>query len=97
MAQDETQVQTKGREKFQKKIKEVHDRASGQILDLVDVSLGDEGKFRAIRSKILRVINDSGRLLQKELERSYVLEYVSTVDDVIVINGGGTTKQTTTN
>lgn len=93
MAQDETAIQTKGREKFQKKIKEVHDRASGQILDLVDVSLGDEGKFRAIRSKILRVINDSGRLLQKELERSYTMEYVSTVDDVIVVNDGAMKQQ----
>ena len=97
MAQDDTQVQVRSREKFQKKIKEVLDRASGQILDLVDVSLGDEGKFRAIRSKILRVINDSGRLFQKELEKNYVMEYVSTVDDVIVVNGGGTKQQTTSN
>lgn len=87
MAKEETQVQTRSREKFEKKIKEVHDRASGQILDLVDVSLGDEGKFRAIRSKILRVINDAGRAFQKELEKHYNMEYVSTVDDVIVVGG----------
>jgi hypothetical protein len=95
MAQEETAVQTKSREKFEKKIKEVLDRASGQILDLVDVSLGDEGKFRAIRSKILRVVNDSGRLFQKELEKHYIMEYVSTSYDVIEVNGGGTKKLTT--
>ena len=92
MAQDETQVQARSREKFQKKIKEVHDRASGQILDLVDVSLGDEGKFRAIRSKILRVINDSGRLFHKELENHYIMEYISTVDDVIMVSSDSSSK-----
>lgn len=85
MAQDETPVQTKSREKFQRTVKEIHDRVSGQILDLVDVSLGDEGKFRAIRSKILRVINDAGRLFQKELERHYLMEYVSTSEDIIKV------------
>jgi hypothetical protein len=88
MASEETQVQTRSRAKFLKKIKEVHDRASGQILDLVDVSLGDEGKFKAIRSKILRVINDAGRNFDKELERHYLMEYVSTSDDVIVFGSG---------
>jgi hypothetical protein len=88
MALEETQVQSRSRAKFVKKVKEVHDRASGQILDLVHVSLGDEGKFKAIRSKILRVINDAGRNFDKELERHYVMEYVSTVDDVIVVGSG---------
>jgi hypothetical protein len=88
MASEETQVQARSRAKFLKKIKEVHDRASGQILDLVDVSLGDEGKFKAIRSKILRVINDAGRNFDKELERHYLMEYVSTADDVIVFGSG---------
>ena len=98
MAQDETQVQTRSRQKFEKKIKELHDRASGQILDLIDVSLGDEGKFRAIRSKILRVINDSGRAFQKELERNYIMEYVSTVDDIIIVgNGSGNQQQNINN
>jgi hypothetical protein len=85
MAQDETPVQIKSREKFQKTVKEIHDKVAGQVLDLVDVSLGDEGKFKAIRSKILRLINDAGRLFQKELERHYVMEYVSTSEDVIVV------------
>ena len=93
MALEETQVQSRSRAKFVKKVKEVHDRASGQILDLVDVSLGDEGKFKAIRSKILRVINDAGRNFDKELERYYVMEYVSTVDDVIVVGSGNSTNQ----
>ena len=91
MAQDETQIQTRSRDKFQKKVKEVHDRVSGQILDLVDVSLGDDGKFRSIRSKILRVINDAGRAFQKELAEHYVMEYVSTVEDIIVV-GNATPK-----
>lgn len=84
MAKEETAAQTRSREKFTKRVKEVHNKASGQILDLVDVSLGDEGKFKAIRSKILRVINDVGRLFEKELETHYTMDYVSTVDDVIV-------------
>jgi hypothetical protein len=91
MALEETQVQTRSRLKFEKKVKEIHDRASGQILDLVDVSLGDEGKFKAIRSKILRVINDAGRNFQKELERHYAMEYVSTTEDIIVVSGNSAT------
>jgi len=85
MAKEETAVQVRSREKFIKRIKEVNNKASGQILDLIDVSLGDEGKFKAIRSKILRVINDVGRLLEKELETHYLMEYDSTVDDIIVV------------
>jgi hypothetical protein len=92
MASEETQVQTRSRAKFEKTVKEIHDRASGQILDLVDVSLGDEGKFKAIRSKILRVVNDAGRKFQKELEQHYRMEYVSTVDDVIVFGHGNSAR-----
>jgi hypothetical protein len=87
MAKEETAVQARSREKLVKRIKEVNNQASGKILDLVDVSLGDEGKFKAIRSKILRVINDVGRLLEKELEINYIMEYDSTVEDVIVVAG----------
>lgn len=88
MAREESQVQTRSREKFCTRVKEIHNKASGQILDLVDVSLADEAKFKAIRSKILRVINDAGRLLEKELEKHYSVDYVSVVDDVIVFNDG---------
>jgi len=84
MAREESQVQTRSRDKFCNRMKEIHNKASGQILDLVDVSLGNEAKFKSIRSKILRVINDAGRLLEKELENYYAVDYVSTVDDVIV-------------
>ena len=84
MANEESQVQSRSRDKFCNRMKEIHNKASGQILDLVDVSLGNEAKFKSIRSKILRVINDASRLLEKELEKYYTMDYVSVVDDVIV-------------
>lgn len=85
MEKKETQIQSRSRLKFQAKIKEVHDKTSGQVLDLVDVALGDDGKFKAIRPKILRALNDARRICEKELETHYLMEYVSTVDDVIVV------------
>ena len=86
MALEETHQQTTSRHKFLKKVKEVHDDSAGKILSLVDVALGDPGRFQAIRSKILDIINDARRDFQQELERHYVMEFVSTVRDVIVFN-----------
>jgi hypothetical protein len=89
MAQEENERQKKSREKFINKLREIQKKAYGQILDQVEsvvVALsGNPESFLPLRGKILRASNDAIRQLEKELERSYILEYESLSEDVIVI------------
>ena len=85
MATEETVSQKKSREKLVNKIHDIQKQAYGAILDYVEVALGNPDKFKPLRSKILRASNDAIRKLERELERSYAVEYVSTNEDVIVV------------
>jgi|WetSurMetagenome_2_1015567.scaffolds.fasta_scaffold296856_2 hypothetical protein len=90
MALEENERQKKSRDKFVIKIKEIQKKAYSQILDQVEsvvVALaGNPEAFKPLRAKILRASNDAIRQLEKELERSYILEYESITEDVIVFN-----------
>jgi hypothetical protein len=89
MALEENERQKKSRDKFVKKIHEIQKKAYGQILDHVEsvvvaLSANPEA-FKPLRAKILRASNDAIRQLEKELERSYILEYDAISEDVIVV------------
>jgi hypothetical protein len=89
MAVDETEIQKKSRTKLVRTLQDVQKKAYGQILDQVEsvvVALaGTPEAFKPLRSKILRASNDAVRQLEKELEKFYAIEYVSTSEDVIEI------------
>ena len=89
MAQEENERQRKSREKYISQMKEIQKKAYGQILDQVEsvvVALsGNPESFLPLRGKILRASNDAIRQQEKLLERSYILEYESLSEDIIVV------------
>jgi len=89
MAIEETELQRKSRAKLAKTVQDVQKKAYGQILDQVEsvvIALaGNPEAFKPLRSKILRASNDAVRQLEKELERSYTIEYVPTAEDFIEV------------
>ena len=87
MSIEETTNQKKSREKFTNKIKEIQKKAYGAILTAVEIRIGDlnSPENKPLRSQILRASNDAIRQLEKELERSYTIEYEATTEDVIVV------------
>lgn len=56
-----------------------------EVLDLTDVALGDPGRQRALRSKVLKISNDIIRTVQRELDEKYTVKYVPPTEDVIVV------------
>lgn len=89
MAVEETEIQKKSRGKLTRTLQEVQKKAYGQVLDQVEAVVvalaGNQESFKPLRSKILRASNDAIRHMEKELEKSYVVEYVPTSEDVIEI------------
>ena len=89
MALDESERQKKSRDKFVRKMQEIQKKAYSHILDQVEsvvIALaGNPEAFKPLRSKILRASNDAIRQLEKELEKSYVIEYEATAEDVITV------------
>lgn len=92
MAQEETQVQTRSRKKLEKKIEEETNQIIGSVLAIFESIVDEENRLNRIKSQVKRAINNARRGLEKELERHYLVEYVSTVDDIIVVNGSSKPK-----
>lgn len=86
MAQEETSVQKKSREKFSNKMDLTMKNTQGVILDVVEAAIGNKEKFLIVRSKVLRACNDNVRTLKRDLERYYSMEFVADTEDIIVFN-----------
>lgn len=86
MAKVETQAQKDSRLKLEGKLKKETDRMIGSILSIFEVTVEEKNRLEQIKAQVKRIINDTRRSIEKELERQYLIEYVSTVDDVIVFN-----------
>ena len=84
MDKRESPQQTRSRELFNSKIDSIMKEMFGSILDFVEVAIGSKEKFMPLRSKILRVSNDAVRNLKKELERHYIMDYVSDTREVLI-------------
>jgi len=85
MALEENKYQKDSRKKLEYELEKIQKRAQGQILDYVEVALGDPEKFKPTRAKINRSINEFTRAIKKELERSYTIEYQAISEDIIVV------------
>ena len=89
MAHEESDRQKRSRDKFVRKMQEIQKKAYSHILDQVEsvvIALaGNPEAFKPLRSKILRASNNAIRQLEKELEKSYVIEYETSTEDVITV------------
>lgn len=55
------------------------------ILDFGHVAVGDDERFKAFRGKVLRLGNNCIRTVSKELDRSYMIEFVALNEDIIEV------------
>ncbi len=55
------------------------------ILDFGHVAVGDDERFKAFRGKVLRLGNNCIRSISKELDHSYVVEFVALNEDIVEI------------
>lgn len=55
------------------------------ILDFSEVAVDDKERYKVLRSKVLKLSNDTIRCLMSEIERSYDVEYKNIYNDVVVI------------
>ena len=56
----------------------------GSILDYAEVSMDSEDRYQKLRSKILRIGNDTIRNVQKEVDTCYEVRYVPPYRDVLM-------------
>lgn len=59
-----------------------------KILDFAEVSIGDDGRFKSYRAKVLRVLNDVVRKLQIEIKSHYEVKYNSNMESVMIVGKG---------
>ncbi len=57
------------------------------VLDFSEVAVGDEKRYKALRSKILRHGNDSIRRINSLVESDYNVEYRRIAQDVVKFTG----------
>ena len=55
------------------------------VLDFAEVAVGEEKRYRALRSKVLRLANDAIRSINSEIESSYYVEYTEIGEDIVKI------------
>lgn len=79
-------VQAKSKDKLIGNVREViiNDGAK-KILDFAEVTIGDSGRFKSYRAKVLRVLNDVVRKLQNEITSHYTVEYESNMESVVEV------------
>ena len=78
-------VHINSKKKLKRSITDEVTRMWEGILDFGHVAVGDEERFKAFRSKILRLGNNCVRSIAKELDRAYIVEFTALNEDVVEI------------
>ena len=58
------------------------------MLDFSEVAVGEENRYKALRSKILRLANDAIRNINNEIEANYDVFYNGIGEEVIKVRSG---------
>lgn len=61
----------------------------GAILDFSTVAVGDKERMKALRSKVLKLGNDTIRKVGKEVDERYSVVYSAPTEEIIVVKGQG--------
>ena len=59
------------------------------VLDFAEVAVDGKDRFQTLRSKVLRVGNDTIRSITKELDLNYEVKYTRMNEDVILVGKKG--------
>ncbi len=54
-------------------------------LDFAEVAVGDKDRYKALRSRVLKLFNDGIRHIHKEIDENYEVVYTELGEDVINI------------
>jgi hypothetical protein len=55
------------------------------ILDFSEVAVEDKERYKILRSKVLKLSNDTIRSLVAEIEHSYEVEFKNIYNDVVIV------------
>ena len=73
------------KKKLKRSVSEEVTRMWEGILDFGHVAVGDDERFKAFRGKVLRLGNNCIRSISKELDRSYIVDFIAVSEDIIEI------------
>jgi len=82
-AEDREEVRSK--EKIKRYIDAEITKLFTGILDYAEVAIDSEERWKVLRSRILKLSNDSIREIRKEIDDRYVVNYRAPSEDIIVI------------
>lgn len=71
--------------KLQESVKENVTKFFEMVLDFSEVAVGDEHRYKALRSKVLRHGNDTIRKIMSEIEKDYDVVYKKVSTDVVKV------------
>ena len=57
----------------------------GGMLNFTEVAVGDKGRYSALRSKILKISNDTIRNISREVVDRYDINYNPPVKEIVVV------------
>jgi hypothetical protein len=85
MNSKEDVVLARSRAKLKREVEVNVLRGAEEILNIVEVALGDPARYRIVRSKVLRSANDAVRDIKKTIDINYQVLFVPTNEDVIKV------------
>lgn len=74
-------------QRLQRAVKEEVTKFFETVLDFSEVAVGDEKRYKALRSKVLRHGNDTIRRLNSLIDSDYDVEYKKLSHDIVKFSG----------
>ena len=74
------------REKLKNFVKSEITKLFSSVLDYTEVAVDGKERYMNLRSKILKVSNDTIREINRELDTRYAVRYEAPSEDVIVVD-----------
>lgn len=81
---DNIKVQEWSRSRLQEYVKKSITKMFEGMLDFSEVAVGDEKRYKSLRSKVLRLANDAIRNINAEIEDKYEVSFTGINEDVVV-------------
>lgn len=85
MDSKEDAVLAKSRDKLKRDVEASVLRSADDILNIAEVAIGDNYRYKAFRSKVLRSANDAVREIKKTIDTNYQVLFVPTNEDIIQV------------
>lgn len=85
MSSREEQALDRSREKLKRDVEKSVLKSADEILNIAEVAIADNQRYKAFRAKVLRSANDAIRDVKKNLDLHYRVMYVPTNEDIIEV------------